>query len=312
MIIISIDSNGVIHRRTVAAMAALLALGTSLAGCDKQPGGGQANGRINVVAAFYPLAFVTERIGGDRVQVTNLVAPGAEPHDLELQPEQATQLARADLVIYLRGFQPEVDKAIDQQGGSRAFDVATVEPLADPPPGVESETPKDPHVWLDPLRLLAFALKITDRLVQLDKTGEAAFFTNTNGLRSEVETLDKEYAQGLANCQRHEIVTSHAAFAYLARRYHLTQIPISGVSPEEEPTPQHLAEVAKLAREKGVTTIFFETLVSPKVAEALAREVGAKAEVLDPIEGLEQGSKEDYFSVMRNNLTKLKSALGCT
>jgi len=309
MIVISVDSSGMVIRRALAA--ALLALSAGLAGCDKATGA-SGGGKLDVVAAFYPLQYVSERIGGDRVKVTNLVAPGAEPHDLELQPAQAVELAGADLVVYLRGFQPEVDKAIDQQGDRKAFDVATVEPLADPPAGIESETPKDPHVWLDPIRLAAIADKLTDRLVQLDKSHEADLRDRAKALRADLETIDKEYAQGLATCQRHEIVTSHAAFGYLAKRYHLTQIPISGVSPEEEPTPQHLAQVAKLAKEKGVTTIFFETLVSPKVAEALAKEVGAKAEVLDPIEGIEEGSKADYLSVMRDNLSKLKPALGCT
>ncbi len=298
-------------RRLIAA-ATLVAAAGGLAACSNQPSGASGDGKMRVVAAFYPLQYVAERIGGDRVQVTNLVAPGAEPHDLELQPGQAAQLAGADLVVYLHGFQAEVDAAIDEQHNDKAFDVATVEPLADPPAGVESETLKDPHVWLDPVRLATIADKLTDRMVQLDKGHEADFRSHAKALRSDLETLDREYAQGLATCQRHEIVTSHAAFAYLAQRYHLTQIPISGVSPEEEPTPQHLAQVAELAKEKGVTTIFFETLVSPKVAEALAKEVGAKAEVLDPIEGIEQGSTADYLSVMRDNLTKLKPALGCT
>jgi zinc transport system substrate-binding protein len=297
------------HR--VAAMAvALLALGAGLAGCDKPTSA--SSGKIDVVAAFYPLQFISERIGGDQVRVTNLVAPGTEPHDLELQPAQAAELAGADLVVYLSGFQPEVDKAIEQQGGAKVFDVATVEPLGDPPAGVESETTKDPHVWLDPVRLAAIVDKLADQLVRLDASHEADFRTRAQSLRSDLDTLNKEYAQGLAKCQRREIVTSHAAFGYLASRYQLTQIPISGVSPEEEPTPQHLAQVAKLAKDKHVTTIFFETLVSPKVADALAKEVGARAEVLDPIEGIEAGSKADYVSVMRDNLAKLRAALGCT
>jgi zinc transport system substrate-binding protein len=299
-----------LRRVTAPLAAALLALG-GIAACSDKPTAA-ASGKIAVVAAFYPLQFITQRVGGDRVSVSNLVKPGAEPHDLELQPGQVRDLAGADLVVYLRGFQPAVDEAIDQQGGGKPFDVATVEPLADPPRGAESETAKDPHVWLDPVRLAAIVDKLTDRLVQLDKGSAADFRSRAKALRTDLETLDKEYAAGLANCQRHEIVTSHAAFGYLAARYHLTQIPITGIMPEEEPTPQRLAEVAKLAREKGVTTIFFETLVSPRVAETLAKEVGAKAEVLDPIEGIEPASSADYVSVMRQNLATLKPALGCT
>ncbi len=296
--------------RSRAALIALALAGSLLAGCGSRSA---ASDKLRVTAAFYPLQYVTEKIGGDRVAVTNLVKPGAEPHDLELQPKQVAELGKADLVIYLRDFQPAVDAGVDQEAKKTAFDVATVEPLNDPPPGSEdSKEKKDPHVWLDPIRLAAISDKVADRLAKLDSGHAADFKSRAATLRADLEKLDKEYASGLANCQRHEIVTSHAAFGYLAARYHLTQIPITGLSPEEEPTPQHLATVAEQARQSHTTTIFFESLVSPKVAETLAKEVGAKAEVLDPIEGIEEGSSDDYLSVMRSNLTTLRTALGCT
>jgi zinc transport system substrate-binding protein len=261
---------------------------------------------LTVVAAFYPLQFVTERVGGDMVRVTNLVKPGAEPHDLELNPRQVGQLSDADLVVYLKGFQPAVDDAVAQQAGDSAFDVATVQPLLDGGNG------KDPHLWLDPTRLAAISDRVADRLAAADAPRAADYRARAAGLRADLEKLDREYADGLRQCQRHEIVTSHAAFGYLADRYHLTQIGITGLTPETEPTPQRLAEVTAQARAHNATTIFFETLVSPKVAEALAREVGAGTAVLDPIEGLQPGTSDDYFSVMRQNLSVLKPALGCS
>jgi zinc transport system substrate-binding protein len=257
------------------------------------------------------LQFAIEQVGGDRVKVTNLVKPGAEPHDLELQPKQVAELADSDLVVYLRSFQPAVDDAVDQQAKHKALDAARVEPLNDAPPEAE-EKGKDPHIWLDPVRYAAVSDKIAERLAELDSAHAADIRGRAAALRTKLEALDKEYSEGLAQCQRHEIVTSHAAFGYLAARYKLAQIPITGLSPEEEPSPQHLADVAAKARQSKTTTIFFETLVSPKVAETLAKEVGAKAEVLDPIEGIEAGSSEDYLSVMRSNLTKLRTALGCS
>jgi zinc transport system substrate-binding protein len=144
------------------------------------------------------------------------------------------------------------------------------------------------------------------------RSPSASARSTRRALRGDLETLDREFTDGLATCQRREIVTSHAAFGYLAARYDLDQVGITGLSPEAEPTAQRLAEVAEEAREHHATTIFFETLVSPKVAETIAQEVGADTAVLDPIEGLQPGSTGDYLSVMRSNLAVLRPALGCS
>jgi zinc transport system substrate-binding protein len=259
-------------------------------------------GRRSIVAAFYPLEYVAAAVGGATVDVTGLTPPGAEPHDLELTTDQVRRVADADVVVYLRGFQPQVDETVDQQAADAAFDASQVEPLRD----------ADPHVWLDPTRLATIADRLADRLAGLDPGGAAGYRARSADLRAALEGLDREYADGLKTCARREIVTSHAAFGYLAQRYGLRQIAISGLSPEEEPSPQRLADVARQARDLGVTTIFFETLVSPKVAETLAREVGAVAAVLDPIEGLSPGGTGDYVTGMRDNLGRLRTALGCT
>jgi zinc transport system substrate-binding protein len=281
-----------------------------LAACSAGNQAKAGDDKIDVVAAFYPLQYATQQVGGDRVAVTNLVKPGAEPHDLELQPKQVGQVSNADLVVYLRSFQPAVDETVDQQAKKTALDVATVQPLRQAPKDSE-ETGNDPHVWLDPIRFAAIADRIADRLATLDPGHATDIRDRAAALHAKLTALDQEYATGLARCQRHEIITSHAAFGYLAERYHLTQIPITGLTPDEEPTPGHLADVADQARKYHATTIFFETLVSPKIAQTLATEVGAKAEVLDPIEGIEPGSHDDYLSVMRSNLAQLRTALGC-
>ncbi len=314
------------HRLAALFLAAtIIAAGASTAGCTA-PGDESADG-LRIVASFYPLQFVAERVGGDRVTVTNLVQPGAEPHDLELSPRQVAEIADADLVIYLAGFQPAVDEAVDQEAKS-AFDVATAVPLIegtddhdhDEDSGSTNEptsapTPaggeKDPHLWLDPTRLATVAQDVATRLAALDRDGASGYDQRAAELREQLSELDREYADGLKDCQRREIFVSHAAFGYLADRFDLEQIGISGLSPEAEPTPQRLAAIAAEARQHGATTIFFETLVSPAVAEAIATEVGATTAVLDPIEGLPPDSTEDYLSVMRANLRTLKTALGC-
>jgi zinc transport system substrate-binding protein len=311
-----------LRRAALAASATALALGaTTACGADSAAD----SGRLAVVAAFYPLQFITEQVGGDAVRVTNLVKPGAEPHDLELNPRQVAQVADANLVVYLKDFQPALDDAVRQEAADQAFDVTSVAPLVaagtnhegvgeEPAPG-ESHGPaenKDPHIWLDPTRLAAVADKLADRLAAADPERAADFRGRAGQLRAKLQQLDTEYAEGLKTCQRREVVTSHAAFGYLADRYQLRQVAITGLSPEQEPSPQRLAEVAEQAEQYKTTTIFFETLVSPKISEAVAREVGAKTAVLDPIEGLEPGSKDDYLSVMRTNLATLRTALGCS
>ncbi|MFC0532591.1 metal ABC transporter substrate-binding protein [Phytohabitans kaempferiae] len=312
-------------RALLAAVAGALAVGALTACGDDAPSAGAGPDQLDIVAAFYPLQFVAEKVGGEAVHVTNLAKPGAEPHDLELNADQVARIVDAKVIVYLAGFQPAVDEAIEQQGGDRAFDVATAVPLLDatdaghshegeeaPDEHEEEAGAKDPHVWLDATRLATVGDKLAERLGQADPDNAAGYTSRAASLRSELDALDKEYAAGLQNCERREIVTSHSAFGYLADRYDLEQIGITGLTPEDEPSPQRLAEVATEAREHKATTIFFETLVSPKVAETIASEVGAKTAVLDPIEGLQPGTSDDYFSVMRKNLAVLKPALGCT
>ncbi|MDM4720267.1 metal ABC transporter substrate-binding protein [Micromonospora sp. WMMA1363] len=312
--------------RTLAATAtALLALGGVAACSDDQAGADPQ--RVDVVSAFYPLQFLAEQIGGDAVTVSNLVKPGVEPHDAELNPSQVGEVARAELVVYLKGFQPQVDQAVAQNAADRAFDVATVAPLLDAAagghdhegeeheeePGHEEETGgKDPHLWLDPTRLAAVGDQLAERLGTADPERAGDYAARATALRAELERLDAEFAGGLKTCQRREIVVSHTAFGYLAERYHLEQIGITGLSPENEPSPQRLAEVAAEAREHQATTIFFETLVSPKVAETIAGQAGAQTAVLDPLEGLSADGGADYLSVMRDNLAALRTALGCS
>ncbi|BBH66609.1 zinc ABC transporter substrate-binding protein [Actinoplanes sp. OR16] len=303
-------------RRLAPALALLLVL----SGCGGASTG--SDGKLSVVTAFYPLQFISERVGGDVVSVSNLTKPGAEPHDVELNARQVGEITDADLVVYLSGFQPAVDDAVKQNGGDHAFDAASsIELLSaaeadehahegEEAHAEESTGGTDPHFWLDPTRLATVAGQVAVKLGEADPDNAAAFQSRAKELQDELQNLDGEFKTGLKSCERHELVTSHTAFHYLADRYGLTQIGITGIDPEAEPSPQRLAAVAEEAKEHGATTIFFETLVSPKVAETLAREVGAQTAVLDPLEGLSD-ENADYFSVMRANLTALTKALGC-
>jgi len=300
----------------VIGVGLVAALAATLAGCRTTATDGPG---LSVVVGFYPLQFVAEQVGGDRVHVTDLAQPGAEPHDLELRPSQLARIAGASLVLYLHGLQPVVDEAV-QVTDAKAMDVAALTPLRNAPAAIGPDDPraerdsgtKDPHVWLDPTRLATIAEAVTQRLIALDPDGADEYRQREAELSATLTDLDGEYAAGLSACARHDIVVSHAAFGYLADRYGLRQIPITGLSPDAEPTPAHLAAAADEARRVGATTIFFEALVSPAVAQSVAGAIGARVAVLDPIEGLQpDASGDDYVSLMRSNLATLRDALGC-
>ena len=266
------------------------------AGC--RGGSAASPAKETVVASFYPLAYAAEEVGNGAVDVENLTPAGAEPHDLEVSPQDVAAIREADIVLLLGdGFQPQLEDAAGTgKNVLRLLDT----------PGLDLRPDGDPHVWLDPLRYAKIVGRIGQALHEPDAAAR---------LQARLRDLDREYRTGLAHCERREIVTSHEAFGYLAERYGLEQVAITGLSPEVEPEPAKLQHVVELVRERGVTTIYFETLVSPRIAETVARETGARTAVLNPIEGLtknEVSKGENYFPLMRTNLRSLREGLGCS
>jgi len=287
-------------------------------------GGGSTaadDGRLQVAASFYPLQWATAQVAGDRAEVISLTPPGAEPHDLELGPRDVATVAEADLVVYLEGFQPAVDEAVEQEAADSSYDVAptarldrtvsTAEHEADEHEAGDQDS-TDPHFWLDPTRLADVADAVAARLGEVDAAHAEEYVDRAARLRSELEALDQEMRTGLGDCAATDLVTAHTAFGYLAERYGLTQVGITGLTPDEEPSPRDLAEVAAFMRENDVRTIYHETLVSPSVAETLAEETGATTAVLDPIEGLtDESAGADYLAVMGSNLQTLQQGQRC-
>jgi zinc transport system substrate-binding protein len=283
------------------------------------------------VAAFFPLAWVTERVAGDDWEVTNLTQPGGEPHDLELGITQTAALDEADLVVFEHEFQPAVDEAIDNVSDAVVVDAAeevellSTEELhagddhADEGAHSEEDADEDehghgaldPHFWHDPLLMADLADVVADGLAEVDPDGAEAYRGNAEDLRAELETLDEELTEGLAACERDTVVVSHEAFGYL-ERYGVHFEGIAGLSPDAEPTPAVLAELEDLIADEGITTVFSERLASPAMAESLASDTGVETAVLDPIEGPGEGDDEsDYVALMQQNLAALQRANGC-
>jgi zinc transport system substrate-binding protein len=288
--------------KATAALSVALLAGCLLGACG---GGSQADGP-RVVASFYPYAFVAEQVGGSRIEVDNLTSPGVEPHDVELKPKQVGAVQSADLVIYQRGFQNAVDDAVDQADlpAENVLDVAEIVHL--------DEAHGDPHTWLDPGTMVKVTRAVEERLSEAHPDQASDFAAKAQRLEQDLTRLDSAFADGLKTCRTRTIVTSHAAFHYLAERYRLTQVPIAGLDPTNEPTPSQLADISSSVKREGITTIFTEELVSPAIAETVAEETGARTATLDPIEGLGDDGDESYLTLMRRNLDAIRTANGCS
>ncbi len=309
------------------ALASTLTATVLLAGCGQSGAADSDSGR-QAVAAFYPLAWVTERVAGDDWEVTNLTQPGGEPHDLELGISQTADLDEADVVVFQHDFQPAVDEAVENVSDAvlvdaeEAVDLRSIEEQHE---GHEDEHADeehseddghdhgdtDPHFWQDPLLMADMADAVAEGLAEVDADGAAAYRANAEELRAELEDLDAEFTEGLAACERDTVVVSHEAFGYL-ERYGVHFEGIAGLTPDAEPTPAVLAELEELIASEGITTVFSERLASPAMAESLASDTGVETAVLDPIEGPGDGDgATDYVALMQQNLAALQQANGC-
>ena len=275
--------------------------------CLSSCAAGTSGGKPEVVASFYPLQYVADRIVEDHAEVTNLTQPGVEPHDLELSPRQVARVSGAAVVFYEKGLQPAVDEAVSNEGPEHVVDAADAVDLR------EVDGQPDPHFWLDPTLLGEAATAFTAEVSAAMPDHAADFEAADRSLQADLRELDEEYRAGLRDCETRTVVVSHDAFGYPGERYDLDVHAIAGLSPDAEPSPKHLAELGDLIREDGVTTVFSETLASPAMADTLASDLGIRTAVLDPIEGLTSDKDEDdYLRLMRANLQALREAGGCT
>lgn len=306
-------------RPAVLALAALLLAACAPGTAAGSDGGAQTDDRLAVAASFYPLQFVAQRVGGEHVRVRSLTKPGVEPHDLELTPRDVAALSRSDAVLFLKGFQPAVDQAVAADGPPVVVDAAPTArldlrytPLEDGLPRRRATGSTDPHFWLDPTRLAAVAAAFAAELQRADPAHAPAYRANLAKLTRDLTAMDRQLRTGLAGCAGTELVTSHTAFGYLAARYGMHQVGITGLSPDAEPEPRQLARAGAFVQTHHVRTIYYETLVSPAVARTVAAETGARVSVLDPLESLDDSSAgSDYLEVMRSNLSALRQGQPC-
>lgn len=309
---------------TGVAVAAVTALGlTTLSACSSDSAAAAGDGTFDVVASFYPMAYLAERIGGAHVHVTSLTQPGQEPHDLEISAQQTARLQESDAVLYLKNLQPSVDEAVAQSDVKTKIDAASLTSLEKHGNEVgghaashddsknEELAGLDPHIWLDPVRYAQVAEGVGAAFEKADPKNAADYKKNTAALVEKLDELNKQFEDGLAHTRSKVFITTHAAFGYLAERYGLTEEAINGLDPESEPSAARVRALEQMAKADHVTTVFYETLVSDKTAKTIASDAGLRTDVLDPIEGITAKSRgKDYFSVQEANLKALQTALG--
>lgn len=312
-------------RKITALFVLALIVGVGIFAITNNTKENSKDNKIQVAASFYPLADFAKNVGGKYVSVQNVTPAGAEPHDYEPSPRDLASISSSDVFIYNGGsFEPWTDKFVHdykhisvKASNGITLHEAHEEETHSEEPGHEAEhehSTTDPHFWLDPVLAQKIVANIRDGLIKADPDHADEYRKNASDYQAKLAKLDTAYKDGLANCSIDTVIASHGAFGYIAERYHFTADSIAGISPEEEPSAQKMAELATLAREKNIKYIFFEHLVSPRLADTIAQEADAKTLVFDPIEGLtkeDQDKGKNYISIQYENLQAIRTARAC-
>lgn len=298
------------RRRSIAVLAGAVLAAAPVVACGERTDLG-ADGRLVVAVAFSPIEDIVRHVGGAAVHVVTIVPPGEEAHEYEPTPKQVTRLDQADVVFYIGGgFQPSVEQAISVLSSHvRRVDLTDRLTLRALGKGT------DPHVWMAPGNMRIMAQEVRDVLSALDAPRADGFARETAAYDLGLATLDDEFRVGLAHCAAQVLVTGHEAFGYLAAAYGLTQAPIAGISPGDEPSAQALEQIASFVREQHVHTVFFEENLPDDLARTIADETGAGTAALNTVESLssdELAAGVDYLSAMRGNLAALRTGLECS
>lgn len=261
-----------------------------------------------VYASFYPLYFLADEIGKDNIDLRIVIPNGTEPHDYEPSVKQLNDIEKADIFIYNgAGLESWADKLLEAIIDEKKIISASEEVELNKIDGVA-----DPHIWLDPYNMDKIGKRIKEGFIALDSKNKEEYENNYKELSGKLRKLDNDYSMALKDKKKDKILVSHAAFGYMADRYKFDQIPVAGISPEQEPSPKTIANIIDLAKKNEIKYIFLETLASPKTVSVIAEEANLEILTLNPIAGLteeEQKNGEDYISIMEKNIESLKKAL---
>ncbi|WP_397361779.1 metal ABC transporter solute-binding protein, Zn/Mn family [Paenibacillus sp.] len=324
----------------ISLLILALVLVFTLTACGPKSSGSIVEGKVNVVTTFYPIYEFTREIGGDDINAINLLPVGVEPHDWTPRSQDIINTSKAQLFLYngagLEGWVPNFLKGLDSSSKAVAVEVSKGIDLimTDEDDGHDhggsgeedhheedadhnshaagDSLHTDPHTWVSPKSAIIMARNIKESLQSVDPEHKDSYEERYNKLAERLQALDSKFEQELTKLPNHKIVVSHQAFSYLTRDYGLEQHAIMGLSPDAEPRGQDLVNLAKMVKEEDIRYIFFEELVSDKLAKTLAAEAGVSTMVLNPVEGLtaeQEKNGDNYFTLMEKNLQNLIMAL---
>ena len=287
---------------------ALIILTFALVGCGSEK---KDDGNLKIVTSFYPIYLETLNItrGVNGVEVVNMTPPQTGClHDYQLTPEDMKLLETADIfVVNGLGMESFLDKVIEARPNLKIINASDTPDIV---PIMEDGEP-NPHVWLSITYAIAQVKNISSKLCELDPERAETYKRQTLDYVDELTTLRDEIHISLTMLPNKEIVTFHEAFPYLAAEFGLKIAAVIEREPGTEPTPQELAETIEKINSLPVKVIFTEPQYSPKAAETIARETGAKIFELDPIVTGEAKPEHllDYVDRMLNNVITLSKAL---
>lgn len=302
---------------SIIIMSTILA-GLLLSGCTSSIGNDEdlekSSGKITIVASFYTMYDIANKIGGDKVSIKTMVPSGTEPHDWEPSSSDIKSVQKADLFLYNgAGMEPWAEKILNSIDNKKLVVVEASNGInLIENQDKDEDLMYDPHVWLNPLLFEKQMETVKNVLVNIDPSNKEYYEKNFRENSAKAHELDREYKEAVSKFSKKDIVVAHEAFGYLCNAYGLNQVAIEGINADSEPSPSKMAEITKFVKDNNIKYIFFEELISPKVANVIAKEAGAQTEVLNPIEGLKEEdikNGKEYFSVMRDNLEVLKKAL---
>lgn len=283
----------------------------------------QPNDSLTIYTSIYPLQFIIEEIAGEDVIVESIYPPGVDAHTFEPTSKQLTEIAQADLFIYMGGEMESVTDtiagALDSQNIT-LLELSSMEGLLE-----DNETNHhhnhehahdhnnlDPHVWLDPLKMVDMAERIKQELIQLKQEDETAITERFNEFQEKMTTLDEAYNSQLQGKDNKQIIVAHAAFGYWENRYGIRQIALRGISTEQEPSQKEIVDMIRIAQENNAEYILFDQYGTDKLAEIIQDQIGLEALYLHNLEVLTEEdikNNEDYISLMKKNLDTLDQAI---
>lgn len=271
-----------------------------------------SNGKIKVVVSFNAMKEFAYAVGKNKINIINMTPNGTEPHDFEPKTRDIETLVDANVFIYnglgMESWTSKTLKSIDNKKLITVEASNGANKIKNTDAGeITEHGAYDPHLWLSLKGAEIEAKNIKDAFIKVDSKNKVFYEKNYNTLKNQLEDLYNTYNEKFKTVKNKNFVTGHAAFAYFCRDFNLNQRSVEDAFAEGEPSTKKLSDLTDFCKKNKVKTVFVEDMVSPKVSNTLAKEVGAKVEKIYTVESKENG--KNYIEAMRANLERVYDSL---